>query len=183
MLVALCAFSACQHGGTSHPANVGSTAPDSTLLATPGPPPSTTGSSGSHGTIPPGGLSPPGPPPGSPNGPPEPKQRNVEFRAIGVENDWILEIDQEWIMFVHDFGQERIMARVPEPEPGPGSGGFTFRASSTEGRSIEVIWEGRICSDVTSGQPNQNSVIVRLDGLEYRGCGLRRTSTSEPKNR
>lgn len=107
----------------------------------------------------------------------------MEFRAIGQTNDWILEIDQEWIMFVHNFGQERVMARVPEPDPGPGPGGFTFRANSNEGRTIEVIWEGRICSDVTTGQPNQNSVIVILDGTEYRGCGIRRTSTSEPKNR
>jgi len=107
----------------------------------------------------------------------------VEFRAIGQENDWILEIDQDWIMFVINFGQDRVMARVTEPEPGPGIGGFTFHGHSNEGRSIEVIWEGRICSDVTSGQPNQNSVIVRLDGVEYRGCGLRRTTTSEPKNR
>lgn len=182
LLIVLFVLSACQKSGTA-PATTGSAAKapvDSTIAA-----PAPYDSHPSHDVHTPPGVPPPGvPPPGSPYGPSDlPRQRAVEFRAIGQTNDWILEIDQEWIMFVHNFGQERVMARVPEPDPGPGPGGFTFRANSNEGRTIEVIWEGRICSDVTTGQPNQNSVIVILDGTEYRGCGIRRTSTSEPKNR
>ena len=137
------------------------------------PPPST-----SPPRVPP--VPPPGPPPGPP---PIVKQREVEFRALGQDPSWLLEIDQEWIMFVDDSSQRRILAHVTEPEHGPGAGGFTFHATSNEGRAIVVIWEGRACEDVAAGGPFENVVTVQVEGVEYRGCGRRITNTSEPNNR
>src|SRR5688572_15832338 len=144
--------------------------PESTSPTTP--PPSTTP------RVPP--VPPPVPPPGPP---PIAKQREVEFRALGQDPSWLLEIDQEWIMFVDDTSQKRILARVTEPEHGPGAGGFTFHATSNEGRAIVVIWEGRACEDVAAGGPFENVVTVQVEGVEYRGCGRRITNTSEPNNR
>lgn len=99
----------------------------------------------------------------------DPEQSGVDYRGVGP--DWVVEIGPEWILFESDSGARRDVFTLPDPFVDRG------RFLVYEGRSAtQVIWisiESRPCLAARSGQRFETTLLVDLDGREFRGCGSR----------
>jgi putative lipoprotein len=98
------------------------------------------------------------------------RRRGVDFRAVGQEPGWYLEIQHgRQILFVGNYGGNRLLLPTPDPELDG-----ELATYSASGDSHELLVEVTVehCQDSMSGEIFDNSVRVVLDGREYRGCGL-----------
>jgi putative lipoprotein len=97
------------------------------------------------------------------------RERGVDFRALGQEPGWFLEIDDGRSMrLVYDYAERE--ATRPGPTPTIEQGKTTYAAATGSHRLIVVI-DDRPCQDVMSGEPFPSTVTVTIDGRELRGCG------------
>ncbi len=87
------------------------------------------------------------------------------FRGIGQEPGWFLEIYDDMIAYEPDYGQRRITVRRPEPEEIEGG-----RRYVTETLTVEI--RDRDCFDAMNGSYYPAEVQVTEDGGEtLSGCG------------
>ena len=97
------------------------------------------------------------------------RRRGVEFRAVGNEPGWYLEIHPgRHLLFVGDAGMQRVLL----PDPGAKLSGFTrvyHAISETNDLQVEIVDE--ICSDTMSGTSFPSQVTVYLNGNTLFGCG------------
>ena len=94
----------------------------------------------------------------------------VDFRGVGQEPGWVLEIDcEKEISLLTDYGQQRVVFPL-STQRSVADSAVTYRASS-EAHSIEVRIEPTPCADVMSGEPYPATVAVRFDGRALEGCG------------
>ena len=99
------------------------------------------------------------------------KLRGVDFRAIGNEPGWNLEIiKSEKIVFIGDYGQERYEFITTEPSIDPQARTTVYDVQNDK-HELSVIIVGRRCLDTMSGEAFETTVTVILDGKKYRGCG------------
>lgn len=99
------------------------------------------------------------------------KFRGVDFRAVGNEPGWYLEIiERERVVFVGDYGQERyaFITAAPSIDQQERTTVYTVQNDKHE---LSVMIVGRRCSDTMSGEVFETSVTVILDDKKYRGCG------------
>ncbi len=95
----------------------------------------------------------------------------VEFRAVGQEPGWALDLDQGHSLdYTGDYGNTRVIVPASEPSRDSVTGTVTYHAQS-EGRAVEVIIRQAPCADVMSGEEYTHTVTVRVDQREVRGCG------------
>lgn len=95
----------------------------------------------------------------------------LDFRAMGQEPGWYLEIDRGGTMLmVADYGERRVTVPRPEPIVDREARRVTYRAA-TDAHELEVGIRGTTCRDAMSGIPFPMTVVVHLDGHPYRGCG------------
>ncbi len=98
------------------------------------------------------------------------RRRGIDFRAVGQEPGWYLDIDEgHRIELVADYGERRVSA--PAPPPSTDDGGRTIYRVRTEAHALTVTILDRPCIDVMSGEAFPATVNVTLDGRDYRGCG------------
>jgi len=99
------------------------------------------------------------------------KLSGVDFRAVGNEPGWHLEIrDADSIRFVYDYGLKEINTSAPELTLDNDNRSATYSVKS-EGGEIEVTIVGEPCSDTMSGEAFESRVSVLLDDQTYHGCG------------
>lgn len=99
-----------------------------------------------------------------------------DFRGIGQEPGWLIEIDNgRMIHLLLDYGERRI--NLPAPEPVRDQSGALVYEIRTEAHTARVSIEERPCQDVMSGEEFTHTVMVTIDGSEYRGCGRDLAST------
>ena len=99
----------------------------------------------------------------------EAKRRGMNFRAVGQEPGWHLEIRWgERIRFVYDYGEREVV--TPAPEPTGEEATRTYHAE-TEAYDLTVTITDEPCTDAMSGERFEKTVTVELDGETYRGCG------------
>ena len=99
------------------------------------------------------------------------KLRGVDFRALGNEPGWYVEIDDgARITLVTDYGETRVETPAPVPDVGPRASRTTY-AVQTEAHDLIITIEGRACQDNMSGEAFPSTVVVTLDGRRYQGCG------------
>ena len=99
----------------------------------------------------------------------EAKSRGIEFRAVGNEPGWFLEIDQEkWMRLLYAYGER--MATTPVPTPTV-AGGVTRYQASGGGHTLDVTISSGPCSDGMSDQTYPLTVGVAIDGTDLHGCG------------
>jgi membrane-bound inhibitor of C-type lysozyme/uncharacterized membrane protein len=100
------------------------------------------------------------------------KLNGVDFRAVGNEPGWHLEISSglENIVFVTDYGKSGYEFPFAKPLVDDEAGRTVYRTSSGE-RELTIVLEGDGCYDTMSGEEFETTVTVVLDGTEYRGCG------------
>lgn len=98
-------------------------------------------------------------------------ERGIDFRAIGQEPGWYLEIDDGRSMrLVYDYGERTVVTPALVATTAKERTTYTGRTST---QVVTVIVEDRPCEDVMSGEPSPNTVTVTVEGRELRGCGRR----------
>jgi putative lipoprotein len=99
----------------------------------------------------------------------EARDRGIDFRAVGQEPGWFLEIDNGKSMrLVYDYAQREAITPVPDPVARRGS---TTYDATTEAHRLRVIIEDTSCNDAMSGEAFPRTVTVEIDGRSLRGCG------------
>ncbi len=95
--------------------------------------------------------------------------RGVDFRGMGQEPGWVVEIDVDRsITYIGDYGMRRV--EVPYQAPVDVLGRRTYTVN--DGRhQLSVVIESRPCTDIMSGEAFPNTVTVILDGVSHQGCG------------
>ena len=116
----------------------------------------------------PGPPMPPGPTypgPGQPQGYPQPgyPSGQASYRAIGTEPFWDLEIGRE-LVFTDRGNDMRVVQQTPRPING--TAGEIYRTQRLE---VNIVHSR--CSDGMSDRTYPDTVQLRVDGREYRGCG------------
>jgi uncharacterized membrane protein len=95
------------------------------------------------------------------------KLDGADFRAIGNEPPWVLEIrEQSRVVLVTDYGAKR--AEIPLPSPIDDRDALTTRWV-VEGFQLEII--AHRCNDSMSGETFESTVIITWHGQTLRGCG------------
>jgi hypothetical protein len=96
--------------------------------------------------------------------------RDRDFRAVGQEPFWRLEIAKgKEIRFI-EVGRADAMTPVPMPKIDPETGARVYQAI-TEATELRVVIEPVPCTDVMSGNPFETTVTVTFNGRTYHGCG------------
>ncbi len=99
------------------------------------------------------------------------KFRGVDFRALGNEPGWNLEISAGGgILYLGDYGQTEYRFPTPEPVEDQDARRTTYTVEDG-GHALAIMLEGRVCMDTMSGEAFETRVTVVLDGREHRGCG------------
>lgn len=97
--------------------------------------------------------------------------RGIDYRAVGNEPGWHLEITEgERIVLVTDYGETRYEFAAPDPSVDRLTAVTTYEISDREHELI-IRLKDQLCHDSMSGEAFETTVIVSLDGKEYRGCG------------
>jgi uncharacterized membrane protein len=98
------------------------------------------------------------------------KLGGADFRAVGSEPGWHLQISYDSIVLVTDYGESRHAFATPAPEAHTAERRSVYRTSA-KGHVLEVRLEGSECRDTMSGETFETTVTVTLDGRTLRGCG------------
>jgi uncharacterized membrane protein/GNAT superfamily N-acetyltransferase len=97
------------------------------------------------------------------------QSRGIDFRAVGNEPGWYLEVDHERSMhLLYAYGEQQ--ATVPAVPPTV-EGDVTTFESSGSGRTLRAVVMPGPCSDGMSDLTYPLNVTVTIDTLELRGCG------------
>lgn len=99
------------------------------------------------------------------------KLNGVDFRAVGNEPGWSLEISNDTdILFVTDYGANEYRFEDASVTSDPAMRETRFRASNGHAE-VEVLLIGTPCSDSMSDEVFETTVAISFGGEGYRGCG------------
>jgi putative lipoprotein len=94
----------------------------------------------------------------------------VDFRAIGQEPGWLLDIYQrERIRLLWDYGDS--LADFPLSEPTSPREGATRYDTQAAGRTLSITITRFPCQDAMSGEAYPATVELVIDGRTLNGCG------------
>ncbi len=98
------------------------------------------------------------------------KFRGVDFRAVGNEPGWYLEISENGeTVFVGDYGQTEYRFATPEPSVDQRARSTTYAVKNRQ--EVVIVLQGWRCRDTMSGELFETTVTVVSGGKTYRGCG------------
>ena len=99
------------------------------------------------------------------------KLRGADFRAIGNEPGWQLEIFAgDTVVFVNNYGQERHLFRATVPEINEATRTTRYLLINRDHR-LMVILQGRSCVDSMTGEAFGTTATLIFDGRPLGGCG------------
>jgi uncharacterized membrane protein len=98
------------------------------------------------------------------------KLNGADFRAVGNEPGWHLEIYHDRIVLITDYGAARYEFDTPEPVAEPNAFHTTYRTEDNS-HSLTVLLESQRCRDTMSGEEFETTVTVTLDDKTFSGCG------------
>jgi len=95
------------------------------------------------------------------------KLRGNDFRAVGNEPGWYLEIADggKKTLLVTDYGSEKYELVLPKPYTSKASTRYKIKGF------LDILIEDKRCSDSMSGHRFNSKVTVRIGGKVYKGCG------------
>jgi putative lipoprotein len=97
------------------------------------------------------------------------RRRGVDFRAVGNEPGWYLEIQHDrHILFVGDYGMNRALFLSPTQDT---VGALTIYTASMDNKELRVEILDELCTDTMKGDTFASQVTVYLDKKNYKGCG------------
>ena len=95
--------------------------------------------------------------------------RGVDFRAVGQEPGWFLEIDNDkQIRVVYDYAEHQMVAPVPAPAS---KGNALVYDMMVDSRRLRITIDDTPCNDVMSGEAFPRSVSVAIGTRMLHGCG------------
>ena len=95
--------------------------------------------------------------------------RGIDFRAVGQEPGWFLEIDKEkQLRLVYDYAEREATTPMPQPVV---TGTTRTYDGKTGVHHLRVVIEEQECSDTMSGLRFPRTVTVTIDGRTLHGCG------------
>jgi uncharacterized membrane protein len=99
------------------------------------------------------------------------KLSGVDFRAVGNEPGWVLEIREgSRLDLSYDYGQARIAATISDMQTDPESRSTRYIGFEGE-RRVEVRLVGERCSDTMVDETYPTQVEIRFDDRRLTGCG------------
>lgn len=99
----------------------------------------------------------------------------VDYRAVGYEPTWSLEIDEGRVMRFIIEGSGAIYMPVPQPT---GDAKRRVYHAGAESQDLEAVIEEKPCRDPSSPEPFPHTVTVTYNGIPYPGCGRPLDSSS-----
>jgi uncharacterized membrane protein len=100
----------------------------------------------------------------------EARDRGVEFRAVGQEPGWVVEIGRERLIVLANYAADTIVADVPRPVIDSLTWTTTYRVR-TDTDDVRVDIRDEPCADTMSGERFPATVSLVLNGTTYHGCG------------
>lgn len=99
------------------------------------------------------------------------KLNGADFRAVGNEPGWTLEIlQQSKILLVTDYGTQRYEFELPEPTVDR-EAWITRYETRQRSHKLVILLRAQSCRDTMSDEIFETTAVVNLDGRELRGCG------------
>jgi putative lipoprotein len=99
----------------------------------------------------------------------EAADRGVDFRAVGQEPGWFLEIDRgKQIRLVYDYAEHEMVTQAPAPMT---KGTSTVYDVMADAKHLVVQIEEASCRDGMSGEAFPRAVTVTIGTRTLRGCG------------
>jgi len=97
------------------------------------------------------------------------RRRGVDFRAVGNEPGWHLEIQHDrHILFVGDYGMNRVLFSSPDLSI---DGALSIYSASNENSELRVEILDQLCTDTMKGETFASKVTVFLGEKTFTGCG------------
>jgi putative lipoprotein len=95
--------------------------------------------------------------------------RGIDFRAVGQEPGWFLEIDKEkQLRLVYDYAEHQFVAPVP---PATHKGKVTLYELTVAVGNVLIAIEDAPCTDAMSGEAFPRGVTITIATRTLRGCG------------
>jgi len=98
------------------------------------------------------------------------KLSGVDFRAVGNEPGWYMEMRPETILLVSDYGERRYEFPAVAPEEDDTARASVFR-SEAGGVALVVTLRAERCLDTMVDDEYETTVEVLIDGRALSGCG------------
>lgn len=99
------------------------------------------------------------------------KLNGADFRAIGNEPGWSLEIqNQSKIVLVTGYGSNHYEFNLPEPVIDKAAGTTRYKVRQA-GQEMTLTISAETCRDSMSGEEFESRVEVVINGENLRGCG------------
>lgn len=98
------------------------------------------------------------------------KLTGMDFRALGNEPGWILEMGPQAVTLVADYGERTLEFPAVPPVEDPGDGSTRYVLTTDTDTLVVTLTPGP-CFDGMSGHEFQTTVHLDLNGRVYRGCG------------
>lgn len=93
-----------------------------------------------------------------------------DFRAIGQEPGWVVEVDLDHRMHVlADYGE--IEFYTPPPDVRSDDEGVTIYRAEAGGRHVTLSIRETPCADAMSGERFPTTAVLTLEEAVYHGCG------------
>jgi uncharacterized membrane protein len=100
----------------------------------------------------------------------EARAAGIDFRAVGQEPGWMLDIyTRSRMRLMWDYGENS--AEFPLTEPDTSQEGATRYEARAGGRTLVVTIRRFPCQDSMSGEAYPVTVEVVIDGRTLQGCG------------
>lgn len=97
------------------------------------------------------------------------RRRGVDFRAVGNEPGWTLEIQSgRQLLFVYGYGIQRVLVSDPVEE---NAGTTRVYTGASGGRELRVEIVEQACVDTMSDDQFSNRTVVVFDNQRFEGCG------------
>jgi len=98
------------------------------------------------------------------------KLTGVDFRAVGNEPGWNLELRPYHIEFTGDYGATHQTFARPEPQNDMENKQTTFYVDNGTAH-MTILLKAEKCFDTMSGESFETTVIIRDNGNRLQGCG------------
>lgn len=99
------------------------------------------------------------------------KLNGVDFRAVGNEPGWVLEIVTGATIVVQtDYGAKRYVFDLPPAEENAETQTTLYRTRA-DGHGLSIALRAQPCRDTMSDESFETQVTVVLDGRTLQGCG------------
>lgn len=99
------------------------------------------------------------------------KLNGVDFRALGYDPEWILEIKEfNKIRFITQHGNGLYEFKTPHSVIDYQTKQISYSTHSIN-HTLEILLQDKPCTDTVNNIIYETTVFVGMDGLGYHGCG------------